>query len=47
MARIKAVIILTKAIAIAVEAREPRGMELLRTPYAKNWIKLRMRTART
>jgi hypothetical protein len=47
MARIKAVIILTKAIAIAVEAREPRRMELLRAPYAKDWIKLRMKTAKT
>jgi hypothetical protein len=47
MARIRAVIILTKAIAIAVKAREPRGMEFLRAPYARDWIKLRMRTAMT
>jgi hypothetical protein len=32
MARIRAVITLTKAMSVAVKAREPRGMELLRAP---------------
>jgi hypothetical protein len=47
MARIRAVIMLTKAMSVAVKAGEHRGMELLRAPYTRDWIKLRMRTNRT
>jgi hypothetical protein len=47
MARIRAVSELTKAMSVAVKTREPKGMELLRAPYTRNWIKLRVRTAST